>query len=638
MTQYARPSSDISTSNWTTTPLYQKIDEASYDDGDYIQSTGGSGTYTCEVKLSSVTDPQTGDSHVVKWRGIKAGPGSNTVQTRLYIYQGTTLIATSGQYSEGTSFAEHSYTLTSGEANNITDYTDIRFRIEAVISGSGNQYARVSWAELGVPDAGTDTTDTAPAWMRGKILTTSTKSAWLKGKISLTTEAEAWLKGSIDAATTKSAWLKGGVAAVSTKSAWMTGAATEIPVTSTKPAWLLGTDAIPTAKTYPDATTFDEAVAPYDDNGWTNHDNVAANDGVYATITSPTFDDGDYSFRIVAQGFGFSIPTNAVINGIYVEVERRYANGTVEDALVALYNPLTTTESENKAAIGVTWPTTDTVKTYGAYDDLWNISWTPEAINSANFAVRFACKSTGTDSDAYVDFIRVTVWYKPGTGVTSTASAWLSGRASGITTKSAWMAGGGSSVSTKSAWLQGANAGVSTKPAWLKGANSGVTTAQAWMQGGGSELVSTKSAWMIGIENLLSPDQDIADVGTWENQGGSPSNLYQSIDEKPGKNDSDYIHNTDVQDGDYYECALENPAGTPGAGDVVVFWRAKDNTGSGHVQATAQLRQGSSTVIASMQKVLTATLATYYLQLTPTERGNITDWNDLRLRIIVNII
>ena len=49
MAQFARPASDITT-GWTTTPLWSKIDEVSFDDGDFITGTGS--TVASEVKLS----------------------------------------------------------------------------------------------------------------------------------------------------------------------------------------------------------------------------------------------------------------------------------------------------------------------------------------------------------------------------------------------------------------------------------------------------------------------------------------------------------------------------------------------------------------------------------------------------------
>src|SRR3989304_3383661 len=41
-----------------------------------------------------------------------------------------------------------------------------------------------------------------------------------------------------------------------------------------------------------------------DDNDWVNPSNVNANDAAYASITHPTFDNGDVSYLLRATNFG----------------------------------------------------------------------------------------------------------------------------------------------------------------------------------------------------------------------------------------------------------------------------------------------------------------------------------------------
>jgi hypothetical protein len=161
-------------------------------------------------------------------------------------------------------------------------------------------------------------------------------------------------------------------------------------------------------------TVASAASAPYIDENWLNLANIQAADINRASITAATFDSPDYSYLITASNFGFAIPAGATIDGIVVEVNRVYANGTVADGKVALYNPVTTTESNNKASAstwGTTWPS---VATYGGAADLWGIAWTAEAINNTGFAIRFAAAATGANADAYIDYIRVTVYYTAG--------------------------------------------------------------------------------------------------------------------------------------------------------------------------------------------------------------------------------
>jgi hypothetical protein len=151
MAQYGRPSSDISTGLWTTTPLYSKLDETPYSDTDYITSTKNATGDIFEELLSSVSDPFSSANHIIRVR-LRCSKSSNGTAT-LYLYQGTTLIATyaiPGYLATG--FTTYEYTLSAGEANSITDYSDLRIRIDG--SCTANAYDYCSWIEFECPDAG----------------------------------------------------------------------------------------------------------------------------------------------------------------------------------------------------------------------------------------------------------------------------------------------------------------------------------------------------------------------------------------------------------------------------------------------------------------------------------------------------
>jgi len=148
MAQYARPNSDVAAGSWTPSTgatLYGYIDEESYSDIDYIQVANANST--CEIGLSSVTDPESSSNHIVRYRARKAGNGALTV----YLFDGATQIA-SQTPTLTTSIQAFSFTLSSGEADNISDYSDLRLKFAGsyVIVGG----VAVSWAEFEVPDAG----------------------------------------------------------------------------------------------------------------------------------------------------------------------------------------------------------------------------------------------------------------------------------------------------------------------------------------------------------------------------------------------------------------------------------------------------------------------------------------------------
>lgn len=149
MAQYARPSSDITT-GWATTPLWSKVDEASPgSDTDYITGTGD--TVTCEVKLSTVTDPSSDIGHNWSIR-LQANGSGKGEEVSAYLYEGTTLIETllNGDKPGRGAFVTRTGTLAS--ASSISDYSDLRIRLVTGGNG-GSESIDCSWIELEVPDA-----------------------------------------------------------------------------------------------------------------------------------------------------------------------------------------------------------------------------------------------------------------------------------------------------------------------------------------------------------------------------------------------------------------------------------------------------------------------------------------------------
>jgi hypothetical protein len=120
-TIFVRPISDISAGAWTPstgTTLYGVLDESTYDDADYITTTSAS---SAEVKFSAANDPVVHTNHTIYYRA----KGTGTLEARLY--QGATLISTHNPTLTA-SFQTFTWNITSGEAANITDYTDLRVR------------------------------------------------------------------------------------------------------------------------------------------------------------------------------------------------------------------------------------------------------------------------------------------------------------------------------------------------------------------------------------------------------------------------------------------------------------------------------------------------------------------------------
>lgn len=143
-----------------------------------------------------------------------------------------------------------------------------------------------------------------------------------------------------------------------------------------------------------------------------NYSNAQTSNNSYATYTQI---GTVASYYLKATNFGFSIPTNSVVTGIKVEIERKSigTNITATDNSVKIVKGGTISGDE-KAAAGA-WPGTDTYATYGSSTDKWGLTWTPADINASNFGMVISILHTVTGSpgpiSSDIDHIRITVSY-----------------------------------------------------------------------------------------------------------------------------------------------------------------------------------------------------------------------------------
>jgi hypothetical protein len=120
-TQNLAPVSDVSAGSWTPssgTDLYAMLDETAYSDADYIYATSAT---TCTLALASGSDPSSSTGHILRYR-LLAGSGKIAVTLK----QSTTTIASWGPHTLTGAAQDFAQTLTSGEADSITDYTALR--------------------------------------------------------------------------------------------------------------------------------------------------------------------------------------------------------------------------------------------------------------------------------------------------------------------------------------------------------------------------------------------------------------------------------------------------------------------------------------------------------------------------------
>lgn len=121
------------------------------------------------------------------------------------------------------------------------------------------------------------------------------------------------------------------------------------------------------------------------------------------------------SYYLLATGFGITLPSTAVINGIQVDVERSASpgiGGIVDNAVYLVRAANIETGGTNKADTLTPWGAAETTITYGGANDLWGGTWSAADIDAVGFGVAFSAKNTAGATDvARIDNIRVTVFY-----------------------------------------------------------------------------------------------------------------------------------------------------------------------------------------------------------------------------------
>lgn len=150
-------------------------------------------------------------------------------------------------------------------------------------------------------------------------------------------------------------------------------------------------------------------------NAWLSPSNVGADDGTLSEITAATYDSPDIGELLVASNFGFTLPSDATVNGITVEIDRNNAAGAASDNRVQLAKGTTFADlvGDNKAATTTDWPTSLASVSYGGTSDPWGTTWTGAEVNSPSFAVMLSVQADAANTDIGVDYIRVTVEYTP---------------------------------------------------------------------------------------------------------------------------------------------------------------------------------------------------------------------------------
>jgi hypothetical protein len=131
MAQFARPDVVLDAGSWTG--VVGNISESVANDATYIESPSAPvDTQIFKVSLSDVSDPISSANHVVRYRYLKSAAGGAQIDVKVDLRQGSVLVATSDWITNiAETVAAGTFTLSGGEADAITDYTDLQLWVYA---------------------------------------------------------------------------------------------------------------------------------------------------------------------------------------------------------------------------------------------------------------------------------------------------------------------------------------------------------------------------------------------------------------------------------------------------------------------------------------------------------------------------
>lgn len=138
----------------------------------------------------------------------------------------------------------------------------------------------------------------------------------------------------------------------------------------------------------------------------------------YAVVQSSGASGTFQSQHCYGDEFGFSIPSDATINGIVVAITLRamsdFGDTYAYDDVVYLTKG--TADHSNYKAVGGHLPVDYTERSYGASNDLWGATFTPAEVNDAGFGLCYIGNIYAASpywNAIYLQSGKITVYYTP---------------------------------------------------------------------------------------------------------------------------------------------------------------------------------------------------------------------------------
>ena len=157
---FLRPDSDVDASDWSASPLYQKLDEVSPDDAtteidsELFSNPAGADVYDFDVGLSNPAiqpiDTEVVTLRVRHWMEILSG-GLVSNDVEIELKEGSVIRASLSTSGHTGVYQTHEIVLSQAEKESIINYNDLHVRFEqsAQVASFGDQaQAHVTWIEL----------------------------------------------------------------------------------------------------------------------------------------------------------------------------------------------------------------------------------------------------------------------------------------------------------------------------------------------------------------------------------------------------------------------------------------------------------------------------------------------------------
>jgi hypothetical protein len=143
---------------------------------------------------------------------------------------------------------------------------------------------------------------------------------------------------------------------------------------------------------------------------WDNKNKIYTSDDKYAKVYLSL---GLRSETLQVTNFDLSIPSNAIIEGIVVNIERKASPERSKESKDYIVRLIKNGEAVgNNLASDEKYPTIDAYQKYGSKNYLWGETWTPADLNNPSFGVAFAAQgNTVFGQWIEVDHIEVKVFY-----------------------------------------------------------------------------------------------------------------------------------------------------------------------------------------------------------------------------------